>query len=53
MDDVYWSCEMSVSGLRPVNKRPSGKKENLVETSSRKSMTLSDDRLEVMSISTP
>lgn len=44
---------MSVFGLRLVNKRPGGKEENLVETSFRKSMTLSDDRLEVMSISTP
>ena len=34
---------MSVSGLRPANEGPSGKEEDLVAASSRRSMTLSDD----------
>lgn len=41
---------MSASSLKPINKRLSSKEKDLVGVSSRKSMTLSDDRPGVMSI---
>lgn len=53
MGDVCKPYRMSVSGLRPANKRPSSKKEDLVETPSRKSTTLLDDRFKVILISAP
>lgn len=39
--DVCRLHQMSVSSLKPTNKRPSGKKKDLVIASSRRSMTLS------------
>lgn len=42
---------MSVSGLRPANEEFNGKKEDLNRASSKKTMTLSDDRFGMMSIS--
>lgn len=44
---------MSTSGLKLTNKGLSGKKEDLFEISSRKSMTLSNNGLGGMSISIP
>lgn len=41
---------MSVSGLKPANKKLNDKEENLVQASSKRSMTLSNDRPGVISI---
>lgn len=44
---------MSIFSLRSANKKLSGKEEDPVEASSRRSMTLSDDGPEVISINAP
>lgn len=53
VDDIYKFCWMSVSSLKPANKRPSGKKKDLVEVSFRTSITLLDNIARVMSINAP
>lgn len=50
MGDIYRLCYMSVSSLKPANKRPSSKEKDLIGVFSRKSTTLLDDESRVMFI---
>lgn len=50
VNNIYWLCRISVFGLRSANKRPSGKKKDLIRVSFRKSITLSDDKPRIMLI---
>lgn len=46
MSDIYKLCQINISGLRLINKEINGKKENLVETFSKKSArNISSDKL--------
>lgn len=46
-------CQMSVSDLKPTNKRPSDKEKDLIGGSFRRFITLLDDGLRMMLINAP
>lgn len=48
--DIYRPCQISVSGLRLVNKESSSKEKDLIRAFSRRSATLLDDGSEIISI---